>query len=81
MNHRITRRSFAKAGAAITLGMTARQAECALAGGEACAPAANNLPVLEVRPYQLMCIVCCIGEGRKEDLGDARLTAEIDQRR
>jgi hypothetical protein len=29
--------------------------------------------VLEVRPYQLMCIVCRIGEGRGGDLGDARL--------
>jgi len=29
--------------------------------------------VLEVRPYQLMCIVCRVGEGRGEDLGDTRL--------
>ena len=29
--------------------------------------------MLEVRPYQLMCIVCRIGEGRGEDLGDKRL--------
>lgn len=27
-----------------------------------------------VRPYQLMCVVCRLGEGRTEDLGDARLT-------
>ena len=30
--------------------------------------------MVEVRPYQLMCVVCRIGEGRSEDLGDARLT-------
>ena len=28
---------------------------------------------LEVRPYQLMCIVCRIGEGKADDLEDARL--------
>lgn len=34
--------------------------------------------MLEVRPYQLMCIVCRIGGGCGKDLGDARL-AEILQ--
>lgn len=28
---------------------------------------------MEVRPYQLMCIVCRLGEGRNADVGDARL--------
>jgi hypothetical protein len=37
------------------------------------APSQAN--AIEVRPYQLMCIVCRIGEGRSDDLGDARLTA------
>jgi hypothetical protein len=30
---------------------------------------------LSVRPYQLMCLVCRIGSGLAEDLGDPRLTA------
>ena len=30
--------------------------------------------MLEIRPYQLMCVVCRIGEGQNEKLGDARLT-------
>ncbi len=30
--------------------------------------------MLEIRPCQLMCVVCRIGEGQTEDLGDARLT-------
>lgn len=32
------------------------------------------LPAIEVRPYQLMAIVCRIGEGKTEDMGDDRLT-------
>lgn len=32
------------------------------------------MQLLDVRPYQLMCIVCRIGEGYCDDLGDPRLT-------
>ena len=28
-----------------------------------------------MRPYQLMCVVCRLGAGRTDDLGDPRLTA------
>ncbi len=40
-------------------------------------PVPRSLPEensIDVRPYQLMCVVCRIGEGRTEDLGDVRLT-------
>jgi hypothetical protein len=74
MNHRITRRAVAKAAAAATVAVTASPATCVMAAGEAGRPAPGSLPVLEVRPYQLMCIVCRIGEGRRDDLGDVRLT-------
>ena len=37
------------------------------------APSPAN--TIDVRPYQLMCLVCRIGERRGDDLGDARLTA------
>jgi hypothetical protein len=73
MNHRITRRALAKAAAA-TVAATASGADFVAAVGQAGSPAPGSLPLLEVRPYQLMCIVCRIGEGRKDDLGDARLT-------
>ena len=33
----------------------------------------NKCSNLEVRPYQLMCIVCRIGDGMSDDLADARL--------
>jgi hypothetical protein len=74
MNHRITRRTFARAGAAVTLAVAGPQAKCISAATEAGPLPAKSLPVLDVRPYQLMCIVCRIGEGRGEDLGDARLS-------
>ena len=76
MSQRVTRRVFAKAGAAATLGLTSL--EPSGAGGSPQPDTATRTPshgdMLEVRPYQLMCIVCRIGEGRSEDLGDARLT-------
>ena len=76
MGQRITRRVFAKAGAAATLGLTsfeaANAAESPRSDTAAQPPTEPNM--LEARPYQLMCIVCRIGEGKTEDLGDARLT-------
>ncbi len=35
----------------------------------------ENFDTLSVRPYQLMCIICKIGEGAVDDMGDDRLTA------
>ena len=76
MNERITRRGFAKAGAVATVGLTSLETAGAL-GSPPADTATQRRPgagVLEVRPFQLMCIVCRIGEGKIEDLGDARLT-------
>ncbi len=74
MTRRITRRAFAGAGAAVTLAVAAPKAERVSPAAESAPPAATSLPLLVVRPYQPMCIVCCLGEGRGEDLGDARLS-------
>ena len=75
MKNLMNRRGFAKAGAAATLGLTiidsaeaAGSEEPGSGGG-----AAPQIDLLDVRPYQLMCIICRIGEGRNENLGDARL--------
>ena len=76
MGQRITRRVFAKAGAAATLGLTSLEATGAVGAtqpGTVTQPPAEA-KILEVRPYQLMCIVCRIGEGRTTNLGEARLT-------
>ena len=76
MNQRMNRRGFAKAGAAATLGgLTVLETNAAAESAEVNAAngAARDIDFLDVRPYQLMCIVCRIGEGRKETLGDARL--------
>jgi len=75
MSGRIHRRDFARAGTLATLGIASQGAASAASPtGVASAGAAGGFAALEVRPYQLMCIVCRIGEGRTRDLGDARLT-------
>jgi len=81
MSQRITRRAFTRAGVgavtpvAATFGAlstgAARAAQSPQPGTGSAAP--SGVDALEVRPYQLMCIVCRIGEGRTDDLGDARL--------
>lgn len=73
MDFRIMRRTFAKAGAVVALTAAGPKAIHAVAAGDVSSPAITGLPILEVRPYQLMCMVCRMGEGRGEDLGDARL--------
>jgi hypothetical protein len=65
MSGAVNRRTFAKAGAGLA---AATLCPCS-AQAAVCAPAA-----LEVRPYQLMCVVCRLGEGCKDDLGNRRLT-------
>ena len=72
MDQRISRRVFTKAGAAATIGLVS--AEAAGAVGSQQPSTATEASPLEVRPYQLMCIVCRIGGGRSQDLGDARLS-------
>jgi len=73
MGQRVTRRVFAKTGAVAAFGLTS-----AGAVGAPQPSAATHTPtdagVLQVRPRQLMCIVCRIGEGQTQDLGDPRLT-------
>ncbi len=77
MSQPINRRGFARAGAAATLGLTSLEA--AASAMESPQPGnatggATEACILDVRPYQLMCIVCRLGEGKTEDLGDTRLT-------
>lgn len=70
----IHRRAFGKASAAFgvtslpLLGAVSRP--CVAGGVETPSVAAS----LDVRPYQLMCIVCRIGQGRTADLGSVRLS-------
>jgi hypothetical protein len=64
-----SRRDFMKkaSGAtAATLGLTTLESTV-VAGSN------GSTEFLDVRPYQLICIVCRIGEGQKENLGDAKL--------
>jgi len=76
MSRRMTRRVFAKTGAVATLGLTSLEPAAAAKSPER-GPGAQGPPdleVLDVRPYQLMCVVCRIGHGCAKDLGDARLS-------
>lgn len=82
MAKRLPRRNFL---ATASLAAAGAVAGGAANGGEARAgdprPAAaaatlSHADMIEVRPYQLMCVVCRIGEGRTENIGDGRL-AEI----
>ena len=75
MSKRITRRGFAGATAAATIGLTSLETATAAPqplGTEKQLP--EKPAILEVRPYQLMCILCRLGEGRGQDLGDERLS-------
>jgi len=70
MSGSLTRRTFAKTGAGLAVASLSSGCGLALAAPQA-APVAGRL---EVRPYQLMCVVCRLGEGRGDDLGVPRLT-------
>ncbi len=70
MCQRMTRRCFAQIGAAATVCLTSLETTDAVESTRL----PSNMNFLEVRPYQLMCVVCRIGEGKTDDLGDARLT-------
>lgn len=76
MTRPITRRAFAAAGAAASFAAARLTVAADAKTTETGCPAAasKSLPLVEVRPYQLMCIVCRIGEGRTKDLGEPRLT-------
>ena len=75
MNHRITRRSFAAAGAAAAFGLPVLETTCLAAAPEPVAPAADGFLTRPVRPFQLMCVVCRLGADCTDDLGEPRLTA------
>lgn len=74
MNRPIHRRAFGKASAALGVAslplLDAVGRPCMVEAAEA----PDALPILDVRPYQLMCIVCRIGQGSTDDLGDERLS-------
>jgi len=70
MSQRMTRRAFAAGPAAAALALPV------LGPGRASAATGPDATAtLPVRPYQLMCIVCRLGAGCTDDLGDPRLTA------
>ncbi len=74
MDRPMHRRAFGKASAALgvvslpLLGAVSRP--CIAEAAEA----PDALPMLDVRPYQLMCVVCRIGRGLTDDLGNERLS-------
>ncbi|NUQ61529.1 MAG: hypothetical protein HUU20_03510 [Pirellulales bacterium] len=75
MSQPLNRRGFAKVGAVAALGWTSREAAQAAAAllpsDESQTP--NAVKTLEVRPYQLMCIVCRIGAPEAGPPADPRL--------
>jgi len=76
MSNCITRRAFAAAGvAAAAQTLPLLDTRLASAETEPGSLTADGFPTLPLRPYQLMCIVCRIGGGCSDDLGDPRLTA------
>jgi hypothetical protein len=74
MNQPITRRTFTASAAAV-LSLPLIDPQPVSAAGEACPALAAGFATLSVRPYQLMCIICHLGAGCTDDLGNARLTA------
>ena len=76
MSQPIDRRAFGKVSAATALSAASvaatAAAEAAVASDQA--PGARALPVLDVRPYQLMCVVCRLGQGKTSEPGDERLS-------
>jgi len=75
MTEKLHRRGFAKAGAAAALAAAIpRDSRAAVPKCDPTAGACGAGRELQGRPYQLMCIVCRMGEGRTDDLGNPRLT-------
>jgi hypothetical protein len=73
VHRHISRRTFGTVGAATTLTAALLKADD-VHGSSGTATPAKGFAALEVRPYQLMCVVCRLGSGCTEDLGDPRLT-------
>jgi len=76
MSQQITRRDFARVGTAAALGAGSLGSGGVLGSPQPpCrTPSSTAARAMEVRPYQLMCVLCRLGEGRAGDLGDPRLT-------
>jgi hypothetical protein len=74
MGRRITRRAFGTVGAATGLSAALFPTDDALGSPQPAATQGRSVATLDVRPYQLMCIVCRLGAGCTDDLGDVRLT-------
>ncbi len=72
MNPRVTRRTFAGMGAAAAVAVVESAERRAVASGETGSRPAEEASILVVRPYELMCIVCRIGEAG-DGLADGRL--------
>ncbi len=81
MSQRITRRRFAAAGTAAALGLPVLDTGCPATANEISPLAVGGFPALPVRPYQLMCVICRLGAGCTDDLGDPRLTAILQAAR
>ena len=75
MSRSVTRREFAAAGATAALGLRVLETGRCFAAAEPGTLAAGGFPGLPVRPYQVMCVLCRLGAGCSDDLGDSRLTA------
>lgn len=74
MSDQITRRSFAASSAA-ALGLPLLDTPCQAMPDQPGTLPASGFSTLALRPYQLMCMVCRLGAGCTDDLGDPRLTA------
>lgn len=64
---------FTTGGAAAALSATSFRTERACGAQEPTVPVPSSPVALEVRPYQLMCVICQIGRGCTENLDDPRL--------
>ncbi len=74
MDRLIHRRAFGKASAALGVASLPVLGVVGQSTATETAETVDAAPALQVRPYQLMCIVCRIGQGRTDDLDDARLS-------
>ena len=77
MGQQVTRRTFTKAGAVVALGAASPPALLALEshGADPRTPACDFPGLLDLRPYQLLCIVCRLGDSPSGELDDPRLNA------
>ncbi len=75
MSQRITRREVCSRRGGSRPGTAGAGHRASRRGERSRHVAASGFPTLPVRPYQLMCVVCRLGAGCTDDLGEPRLTA------